>query len=233
MENKPHGTIAALANYVDINESTLRTWTKIAQKDPTWRPDHHRSKNKALTLEAEDAIIQEIYEKYIDTNQYLPRIAIITIIHDYAVTHRHQLLQQTFRISKKFLKRFLDRNGLSIRCFHKTRRPPPNDTIVASFLQEFEQTRRTFLPNLIINADETNWLLVPDKGLRTIAKKGVDGITCYFNGNLKDRLTVMAAIALDGAKLPLLIICKGKTERCEKKFQMPKVCRSILEMENF
>ena len=98
-----------------------------------------------------------------------------------------------------------------------TLRPPPNDTIVASFLQEFEQTRRTFLLNLIINAYETNWLLVPDKGLRTIAKKGVDGITCYFNGNLKDRLTVMEAIALDGTKLLLLIICKGKTQRCEKK----------------
>ena len=39
----------------------------------------------------------------------------------------------------------------------------------------------------------------------------------------------MAAIALDGTKLPLLIICKGKTERCEKKITDAEGLRDYLK----
>ena len=114
------------------------------------------------------------------------------------------------------MDRFLDRNGLSIRRFHKTRRSAPDDNLVSQFIQNFQVAQQNFDPKLIINADETNWLLLPN-GLRTVARKGVDGVTCHFDVGDKESITVMAAIALDGTKLPLLVICKGTTQRCETK----------------
>jgi hypothetical protein len=79
----------------------------------------------------------------------------------------------------------------------------------------------------IINMDETAWRIVNGK-IKTIAKQGqgkipgtgVDPKTC---------LTVIAAVSADGRKLPLWVVCRGKTPGCMTKFSSVPVLNDAIK----
>ena len=71
----------------------------------------------------------------------------------------------------------------------------------------------------IINMDETQWQVFPN-GIMTWRDTGTDNVQVKINGNEKKGLTVLASITASGRKLPLLILAKGKTARCERS-QLP------------
>jgi hypothetical protein len=53
----------------------------------------------------------------------------------------------------------------------------------------------------------------------TIAPRGAESVAAHFSRNPTDSLTVIAIITAAGEKLPLHVICKGKTTRWECKYQ--------------
>jgi hypothetical protein len=65
--------------------------------------------------------------------------------------------------------------------------------------------------------DETTWRLI-DPHAASIAQTGAESVAAAFDGNPKECLTVIATISAAGERLPLWIICKGTTTRCEKRF---------------
>jgi hypothetical protein len=71
-------------------------------------------------------------------------------------------------------------------------------------------------PELVINMDETSWRQI-NAGRLTIDEKGAETVNCYFRPDLKTCLTAVAAITAAGEKLPLWILARGKTTRCETR----------------
>lgn len=122
-----------------------------------------------------------------------------------------------FRHSHSWRKGFFRRNGLASRRFHHKRRSLVDDTIVCSFLNEYELAKQQFKFRNIYNVDETSWRIINNR-LFTIANKGQDEVTCVFKEDEKACLTVIAGIARDGTKLPLWVIVSGLTECVHKKF---------------
>jgi hypothetical protein len=69
-------------------------------------------------------------------------------------------------------------------------------------------------PERIINCDETMWRIVPI-GLLTCAPGGNDGVTVLLNAAEKEAITALASTTVAHDKLPLFLIARGKTTRCE------------------
>jgi hypothetical protein len=66
--------------------------------------------------------------------------------------------------------------------------------------------------------EETRWKLLNHDFLR-VADRGGEMVNCLFDGDPKMGLTFIAAIDTAGWKLPLWIVCPGKTMRCEQRSQ--------------
>ena len=218
------GIIQKLPIRTTIPYKTLQTWNTKVHQDPNWRPDHSRPKNMIFTPEGEQEIRTKLNDEYIRPQLYLPTKKVSQIIKDYARNEKHEKKFRKevakFKNSLKFTDDFLKRNDLALRTYHESRRTDPNDNIVAKFLDDF-QVAKQFIPhNLIINADETSWHFM-HQGKKTITMKGVDEVACKCHEGIggKECLTVMATIALDGTKLPLMVICKGKTQKLQKELE--------------
>ena len=83
-----------------------------------------------------------------------------------------------------------------------------------------------FSADLILNADETSWKIINNRHV-TIAKRGMESVTCEFNCSEKESITVMAAITKSGKKLPLWIFVDGKTKKSTEKFKNQKIQKYI------
>jgi hypothetical protein len=69
-------------------------------------------------------------------------------------------------------------------------------------------------PERVRNCDETSWKLYPN-GIFTRAGTGSQNVVVNVTGNDKNSITVMTSVTLAKTKLPLYILAKGRTERCE------------------
>jgi hypothetical protein len=72
-------------------------------------------------------------------------------------------------------------------------------------------------PFAIVNFDELNWHLVMADD-QTVAVRGVETVHHYCDGDAKANFSSFATITADVSKLPLILIGKGKTNRCHKQF---------------
>lgn len=230
---KPKGVIPVMHEMTKIPLSTLKTWKHNVEVDPEWLPDHSRPKFTILKPEAVSEINDELHVQYINQHEYLPTSQVQSFIRDYAQEHPEQLNcpVEDFKVSNHFVYDYLDENDLSIRRWHPQRRTLPNDEIVSSFITDYQVAKVQYPPELIINADETSWHLL-QTGLTTVTDKGTDGVYCQFpNAGPKECLTVMAAITRNGNKLPLMVICKGKTDRCQQKITESPILKRYIDQE--
>jgi hypothetical protein len=79
----------------------------------------------------------------------------------------------------------------------------------------------------IINIDETNWRTVAG-GFMTWAHTSIGSVQRQIDNDEKDRVTVIAGMDAAVRKLPLMVIGKGKTERCVNGCQLPPEVRTYL-----
>jgi hypothetical protein len=75
-----------------------------------------------------------------------------------------------------------------------------------------------YSPDKIFNMDETSWKFL-NHGAFTIADTGAEGVQCHFSADAKDCITAIATISAAGDKLPLWVLAKGKTQRCERRYR--------------
>jgi hypothetical protein len=122
-----------------------------------------------------------------------------------------------FTASNQWRRGFMHRCGFSIRTPHPKRRPMVDDERRAAFVQGMIQILTTLPPAMVLNMDETSWKLINHQ-IGTVADIGTEGISCLFDGDPKTCLTAIATISAAGEKLPLWIIAKGKTARCETRY---------------
>jgi hypothetical protein len=118
------------------------------------------------------------------------------------------------QFSYTWLSGFLSRHHLSLRKPHVKRRTDPDDDAVCAFIAEMDWIMTSLPMEKVINVDETCWRVV-DGQLRTVANTGAGTVRCRFPCDEKMSVTVIAAVSLSGSKLPLWVIKKGRTVRCE------------------
>ena len=185
------------------------------KKDPNFDPlvtkcgQHLR----IFTNEEEDAITD-----YIITNILLQGILFTDedfeelIMNAFLEKHRNDPEDATIRqftVSKGFIYDFKKNHRITSKKCH-TKRRPDNKKYDKFFVADIEDVFRNNELRYIINIDETGWDVIPGN-IRTWHMVGTDHVVRYVNANDKEKVTVVAAIAADGTKLPLQFIAKGTT----------------------
>jgi hypothetical protein len=113
------------------------------------------------------------------------------------------------------------------RAVHAQRRSAPDQVEVAAFYTQVVLMFRWYSRKMVFNMDETCWRVV-NGTLRTIARVGTETVNLNLDTSLKESLTAIGGISAEGVKLPIWVICKGKTDRCENRFRNdPELSRSV------
>ena len=212
-----------LAQHYDIKESSLRYYRKKLLENINWLPDQGNSLAQQIFSPAEqDAIAKKLLDladKGVPVTNQVQRLVILEEAHkkyeaesDYA-----EIKMKNFNASDKYLRNFRKSHNLSMRKAHLKRRPDAADDRIHEFRERMKmlQIREEIKARNILNCDETFWRDFQQSN-RTIARKGQDNVHIYTNANEKAGTTVLATIDADGQKLPLVLVGKGKTEKCEK-----------------
>jgi hypothetical protein len=123
-----------------------------------------------------------------------------------------------FKASRRWRGTFMKRNGLSKRKPHTKRRPSLNPDDIQRHREQMRNVLSQFPPDRVINMDETSWKLL-NHGFVTVANTGSETVECLFAGDPTMCLTAIAAIDAVGGKLPIWILARGTTPRCERRYR--------------
>ena len=210
---------ADVSRWSNVPGTTVRNWYSQYRKDPTWRPYQtkviHGMHNRIFTDDQEKAI-----SEYIEDNYFAPGYAFhnydfrIIAMQAFLEYYRDAETVPEFNCSEGFISAFKARNNFVSRRAHYKRRPIINAASEASWIERVSTLLGQYPADRVVNADETTWMILPNGGT-TWALKGVDSVAISVQDDEKKRITVMAACTAAGTKLPLFLIAKGKTMRCE------------------
>jgi hypothetical protein len=211
----------------------LEGWRAHLAEDPGWHPYRDGfARHRNLTPAQEEDLARHLRDSFINRDLYCPRSQLAASAKELWLAERadaHRNGDWDFRVldykpppsfGASWQRRFMKSVDLSSRTPHLLRRTPPKDEVVAQFLEKTQNIFACYQGNLthFINMDETSWQVIPNRVI-TISNKGQEQVKCVFDGNQKDRVTVIASISAAGEKLPLWLIAQGITDRCESKFR--------------
>lgn len=221
--NLPYGEQTGLARVLGVGESLIRSWKKKILQRESWRPwqnDHFLSK-RCFTDEVEEEVAQYIRQEYFEKDLLFCNSDFKQIMFDLWCQDKENWLEMDkFKCSSGFITSFKQRHRISSRKLHYKRRPTVTQEQKAAWMAYVRRLLREQDHRFIVNMDETHWQTFPN-GIMTWRAKGDDAIQVRIDGNEKQGLTVLASITAAGTKLPLLLLAKGKTERCERT-QIPE-----------
>jgi hypothetical protein len=205
----------------NISRHTLDGWRAKLEEDPNWRPYANRNAHLRLLNDTEEEeLARVITTDFIECEKYCPSCCVLNLARQLWIEHHPNAVDMP-KFSYKWLSRFLLQHRLSLRKGHAKRRSDPDDEIVAEFIADIDWIMTSLPGQKVINVDETCWRVI-DGQLRTIARTGSETVNCRFPCDEKLSVTVIAGISLDGGKLPLWVITKGLTARCEAKIRRPE-----------
>ena len=211
----PHGRIAELSRLTGVPRNTLKTWRRKVKADKRYKPKHGRKNlNLALPPDVVNRLFLEVVEQYVEQQRYLPPRCLIALARQRARESGHE----DFRASNSWVSRTMDEHGLSFRTPHVQRRTLPDDGQIAAFTAHVDAAVMQYPKSLIFNGDETFWRIC-NGSLKTVARKGADGVTIQTDFDVKQGLTVMVTVSMDGDILPPWVIVKGETAKAEQRFR--------------
>ena len=217
-----YGAVSQISQKSGLNYETLRDWRSKLLRNPGWRPYQHRNiRKRALSPEAEARLAQKIREEYIFENKYCPIRVLKRLAHEFYVEdleweeERKKSEAGDFKASSHWCTMFLRRHGLSMRKHHKKRRKFGDDSFVALFYERMDVVFAGTPRDRIINMDETCWRFLQAEST-TIAERGAESVSCVFNVDEKKAITAICSIDAAGKTLPIWVLAKGTTSRCEQ-----------------
>ena len=217
--------IADLAKRYDIDQSSLKYYRQKLKENINWMPNLQRGeKQRLFTKEEEKAVIDNLINKAragIPITNEIARQSFLAEMNKIIdePNRLEEFKSRNFRASDKFIRALYKRHDVSRRRAHLKRRSVALDLLHRE-IANFRNSVLTYLqsnpikPENVLNADETFWRQV-EFARTTIAYKGDDNIHIYTDVNEKAGTTVLATIDSCGGILPLLIIAKGTSNRCE------------------
>ena len=210
------GDIPKISAHTHFKIRMLYNWANELKKDPTFNPLNKKCGQhcRIFTDSEEDAIADYIIEcilmsGILFTDEDFEELIIQAFLEKHRNDPEDVDIPQ-FNASKGFIYDFKKNHGITSRKCH-TKRRPDNKKYDTSFLQDMEWLFSHVPLKYIVNVDETGWEVVPGN-IKVWHLVGQDHVVRYVNGNEKDKITVVAAIAADGSKLPLQFIAKGETK---------------------
>ncbi len=212
------GSIDAICKKTGFKRSTLYGWKARLSQDPNFNPlDKKTNQNKRIFSDIEeDSMADFILDNTINPGYLFCDMDFQEFSMD-VFLEKHQSSEKipNFTASRGFVYRFKNRHRFSSRRCHLKRRPMITERVNLHFINNLKSifTSRTFSPHYFLNADETSWQITP-KNISVWHPRGRDHVVRYCKCNEKQVISVMAAIAADGSKLPLQFIAKGETEGC-------------------
>jgi hypothetical protein len=215
----PWGAIPSIALDTGIPVTTLTTWHQIRSQPggENWTPNcKGHPKKRSFSATQETAIYDHIRDNLINSGIGATRDDIATVATNAFQTLDQQDVQaEKFSASSRFVDGFMERHDLTLRTPHEERRPTENPLFTQIYHSDVAQAKENYPPNRIFNFDETSWAV--DSGDRVVAPRGVENVVRLTDQNLKAALTVFATISLQGEKLPLRVLTKGKIEKSLRK----------------
>ena len=219
----PYGEQTGLARVLGASESNIRYWKAKVLRVKTWRPwDNDRGEARRLfTDEVEADVAKYIRETYFEKDLLFCNEDFKQLMFDLWCEDKDNWLEMDrFKCSPTFISDFKKRNHISSRRLHYKRRPKVTEEDKIAWVSYVRGLLREVNHDFIINMDETHWQTFPN-GILTWRMTGDDAVQVRIDGNEKQGLTVLASVTASGQKLPLLILAKGKTQRCEQT-QLPE-----------
>jgi len=135
-----------------------------------------------------------------------------------------QLLIERFNIknfiaSMSWVCRFMKRHDLVFRCAHYERRGAIQQDWVEKYITQVAKAIAHYGTDRVLNMDETH-VKIDNFTNKVICHKGQESVSVISNHcNKTEGFTVMATCS-ETQKFPLIVIAKGKTERCTTKFKI-------------
>ena len=225
--NTKRGDLQKVSSETGIPYSTISRWHQQLAKNTKFNPLNRKwgEHKRIFTDYEEDSIADFILENYIKKGLYFTdddfrEIALAAWREKYLplLDSEDENIRKEFKefhCSAGFIADFKYHHRFSSKVFHIKRRADPNNEKEQKFMSEMKQIFETIPHSHIINADETGWKLFP-KGILAWGETGVDNVTREGTINDKSQVTIIASIAADRTKLPLLFIAQGKTSQVEE-----------------
>ena len=213
-----------ISDIYNVPRHCLNYWRSQLKENINWLPDQaHADSNRVFSAKQEKEMANTILQ-YADngvqiTNGIMRNVLLLKNQENMEAENENAIKPQQlqFAASDFYLAEFCKRNELSRRRAHLKKRPKIKPHLITDYrermtgLFEDPQIRNDH----ILNCDETFWHQ-SEQSNYTIAQKGQDNVHIYTDANEKAGTTILATVDSTGGKLPLLIIGKGKTDRCEK-----------------
>jgi hypothetical protein len=175
--------------------------------------------NKAFSNNDENNLYDHIKTIYVDNNRPLTN-AIIKQLATNAF-NKNNINNKTFNASDGWCTEFKKRWSLSTQRIKPskiaTKKPTNNE--IDKFLNTYNKKSKEIKKKNIFNFDEIgiNIANPPKTAIRFI---GSECTKLDCKENLKEKPTIGLTISLGGAKLKPLLITKGQTEKCLKKYDL-------------
>jgi transposase len=187
--------------------------------------DRRKGNRRVFSDEQEMELAEKIKSEYLDEFRPLVNEDISLMAEEMWDESHQQVTRSTkpFRASIGWLSRFKKVHRFS------SRRPTPSkiannvnqESEEQEYLKECKEWLERVGPKYFLNMDETAYWMV-NPVLRTIAAKGTENVRVKQSNNVKKKVTLILTIAANGASLKPVIVEKGKTQRCIKKFRIRK-----------
>jgi hypothetical protein len=218
--NKERGIIPIISQRIKVPQTTLYEWRDRLKEDPNFKPYKQNRSIPHMHLSSE---IETELSNYLRDNYVVPGILIIfeqakrlslNLLSEIVIAQQLNVQYLNHPFSRKWFQGFLDRHHLTFRKVRPSKRPPVNEDQINAFKSHVFEAIHDYGNSSVINMDETKWMINPPID-RTLAEVGVETVHEYSEGDPKAGFSVIASIAEDSTKMPLWIIAKGKTPRCE------------------
>lgn len=212
-----------IAEKTKIPLSTLYTWRTRVRHEPEWRPQSIRFQSNPRAIEDPIEIEMAAYIRanFVSLGNDLSTASLkrtlTMLVHGLVACGRLPPTALNFKCSTTYMRRFLKRTGLSWRHARPARRPVLDEDECRDYVFYLNMSLEVLGRAAVVNFDESSWRLVMC-GARTVAERGSESVERFVNGDVKASFTFFASIQADGTKLPLILIAKGKTQRCHRQF---------------
>lgn len=212
--------ISTVAKAANLPYKTVNQWYHKWEAKNTYFPGKNFGKHRKLfTDDQELAIADYIRINYIIPGFIVKRKHLRRKLHEFWVSYdppRRSRLTKV-RVSHHFLTDFCKRHKFSFRRMRKKKRSEVSEEEVTQYAQEYMQIIQEYPMTRILNADETPWNIVFNKG-EVLAETGTESISAQMTDDYRKNFTAFCTISASGDVFPPLFLAQGSTNSCHHQF---------------
>ena len=212
--------ISTVAKAANLPYNTVNQWYHRWEANNAYVPGKLLGKHRRLFTDDQELFIADFIRiNYIIPGFIVKRKHLRRQLHELWVSidppRRSRVTK--VRVSHHFLKDFCKRHKFSFRRMRKKKRSEVSEEEVRQYAEEYMQIIQEYPMNRILNADETPWNLVFNKG-DVLAETGTESVAAQMTEDYRKSFTAFCTIVANGDRLPPLFLAQGSTNACHHQF---------------